>query len=304
MTSAGIVLVADDSRAIRSWLRRQLSAEGYTVIEAEHGIDAVHAARATRPDVVLLDVDMPEMNGYQALSAMRADPRLNDVPVLFLTGRAATQDVVEGLRLGALDYLRKPCEPEELLARVRGAMRMKTRQDELHRRNAELSTAAETDSLTGLCNRRALEQRLPEVLEEARRRGQPAAVLVVDIDHFKQVNDSEGHLAGDEALRAVAARLRAGLRDDQTLGRWGGEEFLVLSPDTDQRSGLELAERLRVAVSWEPVAIGEQRTIPISVSVGVASGAVDHLHLLRQADAALYVAKTNGRNRVVGSPLS
>jgi two-component system, cell cycle response regulator len=242
------------------------------------------------------------MNGYQALSALRADPRLRDVPVLFLTGRAATSDVVEGLRLGALDYLRKPCEPEELLARVQGAMRMKARQDELHRRNAELFTAAATDGLTGLCNRRALEQRLPEVVADARRRGQPAAVLVIDIDHFKNVNDTEGHLAGDEALRSVASRLRSGLRDDQTLGRWGGEEFLVLAPDTDQPAGLELGERLRVAVGWEPVAISEQRAIPITVSVGVASGASDPLQMLRQADAALYVAKTNGRNRVVGSP--
>lgn len=142
------------------------------------------------------------------------------------------------------------------------------------------------------------------MLEDARRRGQPAAVLVIDIDHFKQVNDSEGHLAGDEALRAVASRLRSGLRDDQTLGRWGGEEFLVLAPDTDHGGGLDLGERLRVAVGWEPVAISEQRAIAITVSVGVASGAADHLHLLRQADAALYVAKTNGRNRVVGSPSS
>lgn len=129
-------------------------------------------------------------------------------------------------------------------------------------------------------------------------------MLVIDIDHFKNVNDSEGHLAGDEALRAVAARLSSGLRDDQTLGRWGGEEFLVLAPDTDQPGGLALAERLRMAVGWEPVVISEQRSIPITVSVGVASGATDHLQLVRQADAALYVAKTNGRNRVVGSPLS
>jgi two-component system chemotaxis response regulator CheY len=304
MAGEGIVLVADDSRAIRAWLRRQLSENGYTVIEAEHGMDAVLAARTTRPDVVLLDVDMPKMNGYQALAAMRADERLKDVPVLFLTGRAAISDVVEGLRLGALDYLRKPCEPEELLARVQGALRMKARQDELHRRNAELSTAAATDPLTGLCNRRALEQRLPQVLEDARRLGQPAAVLVIDIDHFKQVNDREGHLAGDEALRAVAGRLRSGVRDDQTLGRWGGEEFLVLAPCTSQPGGLDLAERLRVAVGWEPVALSEQRAIPITVSIGVASGATDHLQLLRQADAALYVAKTNGRNRVVGSPLA
>jgi two-component system cell cycle response regulator len=302
MAAEGIVLVADDSRAIRSWLRRQLTEHGYTVIEAEHGIDAVRAARATRPDVILLDVDMPEMNGYQALSALRADPGLRDVPVLFLTGRAATSDVVEGLRLGALDYLRKPCEPEELLARVQSAMRMKARQDELHRRNDELSTAAATDGLTGLWNRRALEQLLPQVLEDARRVGRSAAVLVIDIDHFKQVNDSEGHLAGDEALRTVAGRLRSGVRSDQTLGRWGGEEFLVLAPDTDHAGGLDLAERLRVAVGWEPVALSEQRSIPVTVSIGMASGATDHLQLLRQADAALYVAKTNGRNRVVASP--
>jgi two-component system, cell cycle response regulator len=303
MAAEGIVLVADDSRAIRSWLRRQLTEHGYTVIEAEHGIDAVRAARATRPDVILLDVDMPEMNGYQALSALRADPRLRDVPVLFLTGRAATSDVVEGLRLGALDYLRKPCEPEELLARVQSAMRMKARQDELHRRNDELSTAAATDGLTGLWNRRALEQLLPQVLEDARRVGRSAAVLVIDIDHFKQVNDSEGHLAGDDALRTVAGRLRSGVRSDQTLGRWGGEEFLVLAPDTDHAGGLDLAERLRVAVGWEPVALSEQRSIPVTVSIGMASGAADHLQLLRQADAALYVAKSNGRNRVVASPL-
>jgi len=298
----GIVLVVDDSRAIRSWLRRHLSPEGYTVMEAGDGVEALRVAGEARPDVVLLDVDMPEMNGYQALSAMRDDPLLADLPVLFLTGRAATEDVVEGLRLGALDYLRKPCEPEELLARVRGAMRIKVAQDELQRRNAELYTAAATDGLTGLCNRRTLERRLPEILDEARRSGQPAALLVIDIDHFKRVNDSEGHLAGDVALRAVATRLQSGLRAGQTVGRWGGEEFLVLAPDTDHPGGLELGERLRSVVGWEPVAISEQKSIPITVSVGMASGAADPLQLLRQADDALYAAKAGGRNRVVGAP--
>jgi two-component system, cell cycle response regulator len=288
-----VVLVADDSRSIRSWLARHLDAH-FTLVEACDGAEAVRLARTSRPDVVLLDVDMPVLDGHQALAAMRADGELADIPVVFLTGRSTTGDVVEGLALGAVDYLRKPCEPEELIARVRGALRLKERQDALRDENAALEAASATDELTGLGNRRALTARLAGLLADGRRAGQPVAVLVVDIDHFKRVNDTEGHLVGDEVLRGVASRLRSSVRDDQVLARWGGEEFVVASPAS-------VAERLRAVIAWEPVRVPGGRGIPVTVSIGYAAGLADADVLLRDADTALYTAKATGRDRCVGS---
>ncbi len=302
MTSEGVVLIVDDSRAIRSWLSRQLTARSFTVVEADNGAAAVRQARAARPDIVLLDVDMPEMDGHQALAVMRADPALEGLPVIFLTGRAGTDDVVEGLQLGAQDYLRKPCEPAELIARVRTVLRMKARQDELHRRNDELSAETSTDELTGLPNRRALGRLLPQLVERARSRGERVGVLVVDIDHFKQVNDSYGHLIGDVVLRTVARRLRSGLRQEQVVGRWGGEEFLVLAADSSLDDAARVAERLRATVGFDPVPADNGQHVSVTVSIGVAAGSGDATDLLRHADAALYVAKAQGRNRVVTAP--
>ena len=227
-----LVLVAEDSRVVRSILRRQLEPHGFRVVEAGDGEQAVAMCRRERPDVVLLDVEMPRMDGYGVLASIKDEPGMAGVPIVFITARATTEDVVEGLGLGAHDYLRKPFEPSELLARVHAALRTKQLQDELRLRNTELDVMSRTDSLTGLHNRRHLEERLEELASLLRRHGGELAVLLVDVDRFKRINDEHGHATGDAVLRTLAHRLRDGIRAEDVPGRWGGEEFLVLLPST------------------------------------------------------------------------
>jgi diguanylate cyclase (GGDEF)-like protein len=200
--------------------------------------------------------------------------------------------------MGAHDYLRKPFEELELIARVSAAARMKLVQDELRQRNLELVEASRTDSLTGLLNRRYLEEQLPLLSSSAARHGQPLAALMIDIDHFKPVNDTHGHAGGDAVLRAVAQRLRVRLRMEDMLGRWGGEEFLVLAAQTDLEGAAALAESLRLRVATSAVQLGTV-AVPITVSVGCASVEDrDYESLIRRADEALYAAKSAGRNCV------
>ena len=295
-----VVLLVEDSAAIRALVRRMLVAGGHTVVEAAGGAAALTVCREQQPDVVLLDVEMPEMSGWDVLAAMKADPDLRDIPVVFLTGRSDTTDMVDGLRLGAHDYLRKPCEPTELLARVQAAARVKRLQDELRQRNQDLDRISRTDALTGLRNRRHVEEYLAKLTSLARRHLEPIAVLVIDIDHFKSVNDEHGHDAGDAVLREVAGRLQDSVRLEDMVGRWGGEEFLVVLPNTADRGAAELAERLRQVVAATPCRLADGDAVQVTISVGGAASLIDDAgRLVRSADAAMYEAKQAGRNRVV-----
>ena len=297
----GTILVADDSMVVRAVLRRQLEADGHTVVEATDGEEAIAACRAFRPDVVLLDVEMPVLDGHATLERLKGDPDLCDIPVVFLTGRVDTADVVTGLRLGAHDYLRKPFEANELVARVSAALRTKALQDELRTRNAELDRVSRIDMLTGIFNRRHLDEHLRRVISSARRHGRSIGLLLIDIDHFKEVNDRYGHLAGDAVLKDVAQRLRAAMRTEDSLGRWGGEEFLGVLTDTPAASIGILAERMRKAVASAPFVVDEGREIPITVSIGHTDGTEDAEVLVHRADDALYAAKGAGRNRVAAA---
>lgn len=295
-----IVLLVEDSAAIRALVRRMLVAGGHTVVEAAGGAAALSACHEHQPDVVLLDVEMPEMSGWEVLAAIKADPDLSDVPVVFLTGRSDTADMVDGLRLGAHDYLRKPCEPAELLARVQAAARVKRLQDELRQRNEELDRVSRTDALTGLHNRRHVEEYLSRLVSLARRNAEPIAVLIIDIDHFKSVNDGHGHDAGDAVLREVAQRMVRCVRLEDMVGRWGGEEFLVVLPNTAAQGAAELAERLRKVVADEPCRLPDGGAMQVTISLGCAASVLDDAGtLVRSADAAMYEAKESGRNRVV-----
>jgi diguanylate cyclase (GGDEF)-like protein len=297
----GTILVADDSMVVRAVLRRQLETDGHTVVEAVNGEEAIDACREYHPDVILLDVEMPVLDGHATLTRLKADPQLKDIPVVFLTGRVDTVDVVNGLRLGAHDYLRKPFEANELMARVSAALRTKWLQDELRTRNAELDRVSRIDMLTNIYNRRHLDEHLRQVISAARRHDRTVGVLIVDIDHFKEVNDEHGHLAGDVVLREVAARLQQAMRTEDALGRWGGEEFLAVLTDTPPEGVRIMAERLRQVIAAAPFILDDGSRIRVTVSVGHTNGTEDAEVLVHRADDALYVAKAEGRNRVAAA---
>lgn len=297
----GTILVADDSMVVRAVLRRQLETDGHTVVEAVNGEEAIDACREYHPDVILLDVEMPVLDGHATLMRLKADPELKDIPVVFLTGRVDTVDVVNGLRLGAHDYLRKPFEANELMARVSAALRTKWLQDELRTRNAELDRVSRIDMLTNIYNRRHLDEHLRRVISAARRHDRTVGVLIVDIDHFKEVNDERGHLAGDVVLREVAARLQQAMRTEDALGRWGGEEFLAVLTDTPPEGIRIMAERLRQVIAAAPFILDDGSRIGVTVSVGHTYGTEDAEVLVHRADDALYVAKAEGRNRVAAA---
>ena len=295
-----VVLVADDSPTVRAVARIALEDAGHRVLEAGNGVEALAVLADEQVDVVLLDVEMPVMDGYQTVAALKADPKTADVPVVFLTSRSGSADVVRGLRLGGHDYLRKPPDPAEMLARVGAAARVKQLQDELRGRLDELDLVSRTDLLTGLHNRRHVQEHLTTCAAAARRHGHSLTVLLVDVDHFKRVNDTVGHAGGDRVLQAVAGALSASVRTEDLVGRWGGEEFLLVLPHTDPEAALVLAERLRARVAALRVEI-DGRPVPVTVSVGGA-GAVGPLEgdLLTLADRQLYAAKDAGRDRVRG----
>ena len=229
---------------------------------------------------------------------MRSDAVLRDIPVLFLTARAGGDDLAAGLELGAQDYLRKPCEPAELMARVAAALRQRVQAEALRGLALEADRLSTVDALTGVANRRHFDVRTAEMLTSMA--GDTAVGLMfIDVDHFKRVNDEEGHPVGDAVLRIVAGRLSAAVGEEHLLVRWGGEEFVVLATALAETELAELGERLRRVIGDSPFALGEERTLAITVSVGCASGRLDALSAaVVAADEALYDAKRGGRNRV------
>jgi two-component system cell cycle response regulator len=302
MTS-GTVLIADDSLVVRAVVRTGLEDEGYRVIEAVDGLTAIEQCRQEPPDVILLDIEMPGLDGYQVLSELKRDPGLENIPVVFLTSRSGTEDVVAGLRGGAHDYLKKPFEPIELLARVGSAIHVKKLQDQLQQRNAELDRTSRTDQLTGLFNRRHLDEELMRRNKDSLRHDDPVCLLLLDIDHFKHVNDTYGHPVGDLVLREFAQRMSLGVRAGDVAGRGGGAEFLVILARTDLAGAEEVAERIRSATAATPMTAAGQ-DIGVTVSGGCAMGPGDSAgDVVRLADQCLYKAKQAGRNRIVADTL-
>jgi diguanylate cyclase (GGDEF)-like protein len=245
---------------------------------------------------------MPGLNGHQVLAHLKGDSQLKDIPVVFLTGRTGTEDIVSGLRAGAHDYLKKPFEPAELTARVGAAVRTKVLQDRLRTQSAEFDRMSRTDALTGLYNRRHLVEQVRQLGSGSLRHGHSLSVVMLDIDYFKHVNDSVGHDGGDEVLREFARRLLASKRDEDVAGRWGGEEFLLVIPHSDSAGAMAVGERIRSSVAAEPFELAD-RQLQVTVSGGCATGIGDDTdRLILQADAALYEAKAAGRNQILAAP--
>ncbi|HET9074172.1 MAG TPA: diguanylate cyclase [Solirubrobacteraceae bacterium] len=293
------MLVADDSPVARYVISAQLRLGGYSVVCAEDGAAAVELAGRTDPDVILLDHHMPKLNGREVLARLLADPNTAEIPVIFLTVLDDVTQVADSLAAGALDYLRKPSEALELLARVGVACRLKRVQDTLRERNRQLETLAFIDALTGLHNRRAANDRLAELLSRARRAATPVSAVLLDIDGFKAINDALGHDGGDRVLEAVAGRLSGRVRREDMLARWGGEEFIVLVGDCDATGAGALAEGLRSVLADVAVSVGASvRSVTASVGHATWTDLEPADTLIRRADAAMYAAKLGGGNRV------
>jgi diguanylate cyclase (GGDEF)-like protein len=298
------ILIAEDDPVSRRLLEAFLVKWEYEVVAAGDGDEASRLLqREDAPRLAILDWMMPGKDGIQVCREVRGREGQPYVYILLLSARGKKQDVIEGLETGADDYLTKPFDPFELRARLRTGRRILELQEQLISALAALRVEATHDPLTGLWNRTVILEIVQRELARAQRQETSLAVSMADLDHFKRINDTYGHLAGDAVLREVTRRLRASIRPYDEIGRYGGEEFLVVAPGCDARGALRQAERLRARIGREAMDVFEG-TIPVTISLGVAvtRQAKEADSLLRAADAALYRAKNRGRNHVELAP--
>jgi diguanylate cyclase (GGDEF)-like protein len=298
------VLIADDDPLSRRLLQVSLGQWGYRVTVATDGTEALWAINEQDgPQLAVLDWMMPRLDGVEVCRTIRTSGRERYVYIVLLTARGYRDEIVHGLEAGADDYITKPFHLHELRARLRTGRRILNLQEELITAREHLRIQATYDSVTGLFNRIAIQDALARELARSRREEKPVAVIMADIDHFKQINDAHGHSVGDVVLKATADRMRALFRAYDSIGRYGGEEFLIVLPGCDLAAGVEQAERMRNAICSQDVCVANA-TIPVSVSMGVAATTCDgpeSAELLLAADKALYAAKNAGRNRVEAS---
>jgi diguanylate cyclase (GGDEF)-like protein len=291
MLSKFNVLLVEDDPDKQQLLKVALEMAGYNVQTENDGVAGLLAVESHQPDLIVTDVMMPRMDGYEMVRRVRANPATRFIPVIIQTAaRGEAQDIRRGADVGALGYITDPTDLDLLLARARTLLDFKNYLD-------TCEEAAFTDHLTGLANRRRFERQLEREVGRARRFNRPFCLLLLDIDHFKNVNDSFGHDAGDDVLRRLGNALQAGTRGIDTAARIGGEEFAVVLTETDFARALEVAERLRVSISEMQSPVAGQ----ITVSIGLAefnADSRDARELFTSADTALYEAKRQGRDRV------
>ncbi|MEP7001920.1 MAG: diguanylate cyclase [bacterium] len=303
------ILVVDDHEDNIEVLKVRLESWGYKTASAYNGPDAIKYVEATPPDLILLDVMMPEMDGNEVARRIKGNAKLPFIPIIMQTALDSTDSKVEGLEAGADDYITKPIDFAELKARLRSMLRIKRLQEALEEREKELLEANErltymsqTDALTGLDNRRHLNERIDEMFQHAKRLNEPFSLVMCDLDKFKSVNDTYGHQAGDEVLKQLAGILREEAREIDRVGRYGGEEFMLLLPGTVLDAAVTFGERVRKRIERHTFTF-PGGTLTRTSSFGVAGWPHPKIDqsddLVRSADDALYVAKETGRNKVV-----
>jgi len=303
------ILVVDDVPVNIQLLVTYLAAEGYDVVSAKDGHDAMKAVKEHQPDLILLDVMMPKMNGFKVCEAIKSDDATKFIPVILVTALNELEDKIKGMDSGADDFLAKPFNKLELLVRVRSLLRIKHLHDELQEKVIELQRTKEelrqlaiTDGLTGLYNYRYFKEQLLQELKRAQRYSLNTAVVMIDIDHFKQYNDKNGHPAGDVVLKDIARLLRDNIRNIDLAARYGGEEFSLILIETDKPSAKIVSEKIRKLV--EDYGFAYESSQPdgkLTISTGVATfpeDGEDFDTLVSKADQRLYRAKEAGRNLI------
>ena len=304
------ILIVEDDPVSRLLLEKTLIKAGYEVAAVKNGREALESFSKKFYPIVLTDWMMPEMDGLQLCNAIRKNISTGYVFIFLLTARDSTDDMVAGLEAGADDYLTKPFNRAELIARLKTATRILDLEKSLKDANEEIRILSITDPLTKCYNRTFMDEQLPKELKRAIRYNHPISLVMIDIDHFKRVNDTYGHQAGDEVLKELVRSINRLIRSDiDWVARYGGEEFLVVFPETDFERAVALAERLCRAISQKTIQIKEEE-IRITASFGVSGFTsstslkeVSYEAMISLADKSLYQAKEEGRNRVIGRPI-
>ena len=294
-----VVLLIDDSEFVHRLLNARLKSESISLVSAYNGQEGIELARKSPPALILLDLDMPVMDGFETLRQLMEEPLTRNIPVIILSGQDTTQDKVTSFDLGAVDFVSKPFELTELRARLRSSLRISSLLSMLEQK-------AQIDGLSGLYNRSYFDQRWVEEYERCLRHSNGLSVVMIDIDSFKSVNDTFGHPAGDSVITGLAKLIQSHCRKSDIACRYGGEEFVLILPETNPEQALGLCERIRQdceAMQWPK---HPERKITISMeisgcSAGPTEQAADWIAL---ADGNLYKAKQSGRNRIVCSESS
>ncbi len=303
-----IVLVVDDETNNRLLLKTYLSSEGYSIEMASNGGEALQKVIQLSPSIIILDVVLPDMNGFQICSKLKSSKNTSFIPIILVTALRGDEERIKGTAAGADDFITKPYNRVELITRVKSLIRIKHLHYSLEQKYHELELVKEklkklavTDGLTGLFNYRAFKNQIHHEIVRSKRFNLPISLLMIDIDHFKRYNDTFGHPKGDKVLKHFAELLTVNLREVDTIARYGGEEFAIILPGTNKKASCIVAEKLRKLVEDYDFPLSDQ--LPdkkLTISIGIANfpdDVEDENDLILSADRALYKAKNNGRNR-------
>lgn len=293
------ILIVDDVPANIKILGELLKKQ-YKILVASNAQKALQIVRNESPDLVLMDVMMPEMDGFITCKTLKSQPETADIPLIFITALNETEDIVKGFGAGGQDYITKPFNPPELFARIQTHLELKKSREHLQRYARKMEKFAKTDYLTNLMNRRCMLERMQEEVMRCQRHRNRFSIAIVDIDNFKRINDTYGHDCGDQVLRQFASILKDNVRLVDLVSRWGGEEFILMFPETDIQGADTACEKIRSIVARSSVCY-EDHQITVTATFGVSEyKAGDNINeVIKSTDEALYQGKTMGKNRVI-----